>query len=197
MLRYTRFNYFDPTLKNERQRCTEAVSRYNNACAFRSGVSEQEAQAMLMKVFDPSLDTTHSFLAPCKGKGVLGPGVKIEAPFKCSYGYNIRIMDNVFVGEGTRIDDSARVEIGPRTWIGQNATILTTDVSKDMVDRKGTEGTCYAKPVTIASEVVIGAGAVIYPGITLARGATDEPFAIVRDSLSENTTQRALVGIRM
>lgn len=197
MLRHTRFNYFDPTLKNERQRCAEALARYNAACQLRSGVTEQEAQNMLMKVFDPQLDTTHSFLAPCKEKGVLGPGVKIEAPFKCTYGYNLRVLDNVFIGENARIDDSARVEIGSRTWIGPNVTILTTDVSKDMVDRKGTESACYAAPVTIASEVVIGANAVIYPGVILGRGSTVEPFALVRESLGENQVQRAAVGPRL
>lgn len=196
MLRHTRFNYFDSTLKNERQRCAEALARYNNACMLRSGVTEQEAQNMLMKVFDPSLDLTHHPIAPCKEKGVLGPGVKIEGPFKCTYGYNLRIMDNVFIGENTRIDDSARVDIGARTWIGPNVTILTTDVSKDMVDRKGTESTCYAAPVVIHPEVVIGSNAVIYPGVTLSRGSTVEPFALVRDSLGENQIQRAAVGPR-
>lgn len=197
MLRHTRFNYFDPTLKNERQRCAEALARYNNACTLRSGVTEQEAQSMLLKVFDPSMDTTHSFLAPCKEKGVLGPGVKIEGPFKCTYGYNLRVRDCVFIGENTRIDDSARVEIGARTWIGPNVTILTTDVGKDMVDRKGTESACYAAPVTIASEVVVGSNAVIYPGVVLGRGSTVEPFAVVRESLGENQVQRAAVGQRL
>lgn len=197
MLRHTRFNYFDPTLKNERQRCAEALARYNAACMLRSGVTEQEAQNMLMKVFDPSLDTTHSFLAPCKEKGHVGPGVKIEGPFKCTYGYNLRVRDSVFIGEGTRIDDSARVDIGARTWIGPNVTILTTDVSKDMVDRKGTESGCIAMPVTIAPEVVIGANAVIYPGVTLGHGSTVEAFAVVKEPLGDNQVQRAPVGPRL
>lgn len=197
MLRHTRFNYFDSTLKNERQRCSEALARYNAACMLRSGVTELEAQNMLLKVFDPSLDTTHSFLAPCKEKGVLGPGVKIEGPFKCTYGYNLRVRDNVFIGENTRIDDSARVEIGARTWIGPNVTILTMEVNKDMIDRKGTESTCYAAPVNIASEVVVGSNAVIYPGVTLGRGSTVEPFALVRENLGENQVQRAAIGPRL
>lgn len=197
MLRHTRFNYFDQTLKNERQRCAEALARYNNACTLRSGVTEEEAQKMLMKVFDPALDTTHHPIAPCKEKGVLGPGVKIEGPFKCTYGYNLRVMDNVFIGENTKIDDSARVEIGVRTWIGPNVTILTTEFAKDMVDRKGTESLCSAAPVTIHAEVVIGQNAVIYPGVVLGRGSTVEAFAVVRTSLGENQVQQAAVGPRI
>lgn len=153
---------------------------------------------MLTKVFDPSLDHGHSFLAPCKEKGILGPNVVIEAGFRCTYGYNIRIMDNVFIGEGTRIDDSARVDIGARTWIGPDVKILTNDVSKDMVQRKGTAGQkCCATGIDIASEVVIGAGATIYPGVKLGRGATVEAGAIVTHSLGENVTQKAYNGARM
>lgn len=198
MLRGAPYNYFDPTLKNERQRCANALLRYNNACQLGSGISETETQSMLMKVFDPKQDSTHSFAAPCRIEGHLGPGVKIEPGFRCTYGYNIRVFDNVFIGEHTRIDDSARVDIGARTWIGANVTILTNSPAHDMVQRKGTDGQqcCTASPVTIGSEVVIGAGAVIYPGVKLGRGSTIEPFAIVKVSLDDYDTQFAPLGQR-
>lgn len=197
MLRHSRYNHFDPTLQNERQRCERALERYNNACQLDSGLSEEDARNMLWKVVDPTRDNTHAFLAPCKERGLLSHGVKIEGPFRCTYGYNLKIMDNVYIGKNCNIDDAAKVEIGPRTWIGPNVTILTTDVGKDMVDRKGTGGAWYASPVYIASEVVIGANAVIYPGVRLERGSTVEPFALVRESLPENQTQLAPVGGRM
>lgn len=196
MLRNSRFNYFDTTLKDERHRCEKALERYNAACKQSSGVSETEAQKIFEKVIDPSKDTTHSFLAPCKEKGLLGPGVKVEGPFSCTYGYNLRLYDNVCISKNCNIDDAATVEIGPRTYIGPNVTILTTDVSKDMIDRKGTESVWLAKPVIIASEVVIGANAVIYPGVRLGRGSTVEAFAIVTANLLENQTQKAAIGPR-
>lgn len=198
MLRGALYNYFDATLKNERQRCATALARYNKACQWGSGVSETELQAMLAKVFDPQLDYTHSFLAVCREKGCLGPGVKIEAGFRCTYGYNLRIYDNVFIGENTRIDDSAKVDIGPRTWIGSDVKILTNDVAKDMVQRKGTDGQqCSASAVSIGPEVVIGTGAVIFPGVKLGKGSTVEPFAVVKTDLADYVTQKVHVGAQM
>ncbi|KAK6371059.1 hypothetical protein LTR64_006306 [Lithohypha guttulata] len=195
MLRGAPYNYFDATLKGERQRCANALLRYNNACQLGSGISETETQAMLQKVFDPKLDTTFNSSAAPRVEGHLGPGVKIEPGFRCTYGYNIRIFDNVFIGESTRIDDSAKVDIGARTWIGANVTILTNDVAKDMVHRKGTDGQqCTARSVIIGAEVVIGTGAVILPGIKLGRGCTVEPFAHVRTDLADFSTQRVFCG---
>lgn len=191
MLRGAPYNYFDPTLKGERQRCANALLRYNNACQLGSGISENETQAMLHKVFDPKLDTTFNSPVAPRIDGHLGPGVKIEPGFRCTYGYNIRIFDNVFIGENTRVDDSGKVDIGARTWVAANVTILTNDVAKDMTVRKGTDGQqCMARPVTIGPEVVIGTGAVILPGVKIGRGATIEPFAHVRTDLVDFATQR-------
>ncbi|KAK5949208.1 hypothetical protein OHC33_009749 [Knufia fluminis] len=196
MLRGAPYNYFDATLKNERQRCANALLRYNNACQLGSGVSEPELQNMLSKVFLPSKDSTHSFVASLKGhEGSLGPGVRIEPGFRCTYGYNIKIYDNVFIGENTRIDDSARVDIGARTWIGADVTILTNEPKVDLVGRKGTDGgLCSAAPVSIGSEVIVGAGAVIYPGVKLGKGSTVEPFAVVKSDLPDLHTRMAAVG---
>lgn len=198
MLRGALYNYFDATLKNERQRCATAVARYNKACEWGSGVSDSELQSMLQKVFDPSLDFTHSFTAICREKGSLGPGVKIEPGFRCTYGYNLRIFDNVFIGENTRIDDSAKIEIGPRTWIGPDVKILTNDVAKDMIQRKGTDGQqCSASAVIIGAEVVIGTGAIIFPGVKLMKGSTVEPYAVVKADLGEYITQKVSIGPQM
>lgn len=150
----------------------------------------------MLKVFDPAQDTTHRFLVLPNQKGVLSHGVKIEAPFNCTYGYNIKIMDSVYIGKNCRIDDAGKVDIGPRTWIGPNVSILTTDVGKDIVDRKGAGAAWFANSVSIGAEVVIGANAVIYPGVRLDRGSTVEPFAVVRESLGEFQTQHAATGGR-
>jgi acetyltransferase-like isoleucine patch superfamily enzyme len=82
------------------------------------GMDAEEARTMLWKVVDPSLDTTHKFDAPPREKGMLSHGVRIEAPFTCTYGYNLKVMDDVYIGKATTIDDAGKVEIGARTWIG-------------------------------------------------------------------------------
>lgn len=117
MLRNSHYNHFDLTLENDRQRCGRALARYNAACSIDSGMDAEEARAMLCKVFDPARDTTHKFDAPPREKGTLSHGVRIEAPFTCTYGYNLKVMDNVYIGKGTTIDDAGKVEIGARTWL--------------------------------------------------------------------------------
>jgi white-opaque regulator 2 len=196
MLRNSRYNHLDPTLENDRQRCDRACARFNAACAIDSGMDVEEARTMLWKVFDPARDTTHKFDAPPRVKGTLSHGVRIEAPFACTYGYNLKVMDNVYIGKNANFDDAGKVEIGARTWIGPNVTILTTDCGKDMVDRKGAAGTWMARDVIIESEVVIGANVLIYPGVRLGRGSTVEPGAIVKEPLGDNMVQRAADGRR-
>ena len=191
MLRSTAYNHFDPTLIYERQRCKRALQRYNAACELDSGLSEQEIRNLLLKVIDASQDTTHKFPSQNHGRGHIGLGVKIEPPFTCTYGYNLKIQDDVYVGEGCRFDDAGTVEIGPRTVIAPGVKILTTDYGKDVVHRKGTKSFFIANDVIIASGVIIGADAIIYPGVRIEEGVTVEPGAVVRESLKANQIQRA------
>lgn len=106
-------------------------------------------------------------------------------------------MENVYIGRGTNIDDAGKVDIGARTWIGPNVTILTSDCTKDLVDRKGVNAAWIARNVYIESEVVIGANAIIYPGVRLGRGSTVEPGAIVKEPLGENQVHCAADGRRI
>jgi acetyltransferase-like isoleucine patch superfamily enzyme len=127
MLRSVQYYHFDPTLVYERQRCDRALERYNAACKLDSGLSEHGVSNLLLKVVDPTQDTTHKFPSRNHSTGHIGLGVKIEAPFTCTYGYNLKLQDNVYVGKGCTFDDAGLVEIGARTIIAPGVTILTTD----------------------------------------------------------------------
>ncbi|OAL18518.1 hypothetical protein AYO22_10495 [Fonsecaea multimorphosa] len=191
MLRSVNYIHMDPTLVYERQRCERALKRYEAACELDSGLSEQEIRNLLVKVLDPSQDTTHRFPSQNHGKGYLGLGVKIETPFTCTYGYNLRIHDDVYVGKGCNFDDAGVIEIGPRTIIGPGVTIITSDHNKDLINRKGTKGLWIANNVLIAAGVIIGAKAIIYPGVKIEEGATVEPGVVVRESLRTNQILKA------
>jgi acetyltransferase-like isoleucine patch superfamily enzyme len=179
MLRNVPYNYFDPTLENERRRCAEAVARYTRAYNPDGGLREEEIHNILMRVFDPAQDTTHAFLSAPRVKGTLGPGVKIEAPFTCRYGYNINIMDDVHIERNCDIDDSGRVDIGRQTWIGPHVCILTSVLCNGSGDDGRSGAQRSARPVWIGPKVQIGARALICAGVRLEEGTIVEPGAVV------------------
>ena len=98
MNRQVPYNRLDPTLVDDRKRCKRALARYNAACEFDSGWDDEQARRMLEKVFDPSRDDTPSKTMPDR-RGTLSHKVKIETPFNCTYGYNLVMMDSVYIGE--------------------------------------------------------------------------------------------------
>lgn len=106
-----------------------------------------------------------------------GADCMIEAPFHCSYGFNIHLGDTVYLNAGCIILDSASVSIGSGTMIGPGAQILCAEHHKDRAKRKA--GIEIAKPVTLGSDVWIGAGAIIMPGVTIGDAAIVGAGAVV------------------
>lgn len=180
MLRNAPYNYFDPTLENERRRCAEAIARYTRASNLYSGLREEAIHDILVKEFDPAEDTTHAFRSAFRVKGALGHGVKIEGPFTCRYGYNLHVMDDVHIERNCEIDDSGRFDIGRLAWIGPHVCILTSVPCKGLADDERSGAQRSARPVWIGPRVQIGARALIYPGVRLEEGTVVEPGAIVR-----------------
>lgn len=97
--------------------------------------------------------------------GSMGSNLEIQPPFYCDYGYNIEIGDEVFMNYGCVILDVAPVKIGDRTLLAPYVQIYTATHPKDWsVRARKLE---YGIPVTIGSDVWIGGGAIICPGVTI------------------------------
>jgi acetyltransferase-like isoleucine patch superfamily enzyme len=206
MMRGHPFRFSDPTLMADRERCRTALSRYNNAASSADAASFQ----LLKQILVPSATGNgngnggghgHGYAyepvysrgsGNGNGKdkliGYLAPGVIVETPFKCHYGYNIKLSEDVYVGENCTIIDAFGVTIGSKTSLGPNVTIITGGPGRDLVDRQGTNSTWTGKPVVIEGEVLVGAGVVIHPGVTLGRGCTIEAGAVVMSSVDANQT---------
>ncbi|UTS80125.1 sugar O-acetyltransferase [Phaeobacter piscinae] len=106
-----------------------------------------------------------------------GQNCLIEAPFHCAYGINITLGDQVYMNAGCTILDSAPVRIGDRSMLGPNVQIYCADHHRDPALRaKGLE---VARPVTLGSDVWIGGGAIILPGVTIDDGAIVGAGAVV------------------
>jgi maltose O-acetyltransferase len=95
----------------------------------------------------------------------VGEGCTIRPPFYCDYGYNISLGDRVFLNFNCCILDVMPVAIGDGTEIGPAVQIMTADHPRDPELRR--QGLEFGKPVTIGSNVWIGASAIILPGITV------------------------------
>lgn len=90
----------------------------------------------------------------------------IEAPVHANWaGRFTSIGNHVWINFGLTLVDDTYITIGDNTQLGPNVTIATATHPLDPILRK--EGYQSNKPVTIGSNVWIGAGAIILPGVTI------------------------------
>ena len=101
--------------------------------------------------------------------GAVAPDVRIEAPFHCAYGFNIRFGASVYLNAGCTILDSAPVTIGAQTMLGPSVQIYCAEHHKDPAKRAA--GLEIARPVTIGRNVWIGGGSIVLAGVTIGDGA--------------------------
>ncbi|EGC48746.1 C6 zinc finger domain-containing protein [Histoplasma capsulatum var. duboisii H88] len=175
-------NYFDPQLNRERERCKAALWRYNNASNPNLGISPDERRRLLQQVLMPPLDP-QAEPSPNTPVGSLGPCAIVETPFNCHFGYNINIGEDVLISENCLLADDCPINIGAHTWIGPNVTILGSMAMGSMLDRKGSRSKYQGRPVVIAEDCWIGAGATILPGVSLGRGAYIAPGEVVKQQI--------------
>lgn len=128
----------------------------------------------------------HNTLAP-KKRGNLGPKLRalmeaptalVETPFHCTYGYNIKLGDQVFLNAGCTILDCALVTIDDQALLGPYVQIYCAEHHMDPVKRS-VEGLEIAKPVHIGKRAWIGGGAIILAGVTIGDGAVVGAGSIV------------------
>ena len=125
----------------------------------------------------------------------VGRGQLVAPPFHCDYGYNITLGDNVFINFSCIILDVMPVEIGADTRIGPAVQIYTADHPRDAVERRG--GLECGRPVKIGSNVWIGGGAIILPGVTIGDDAIVGAGSVVtRDVPAGATVAGNPAGIR-
>lgn len=101
--------------------------------------------------------------------GICGEDAVIEPPFYVDYGKNICIGRGFYANHNLVILDGATVTIGNNVFIGPNCTISTAGHPFEVKLRN--EGLEYAKSITIGSNVWIGMGTQICPGVTIGDNA--------------------------
>lgn len=108
-----------------------------------------------------------------------GDTVWMQPPFYCDYGSNIELGERVFFNFNCVVLDVCRVRIGDFTLIGPAVQIYTPMHPFDAERRRREE---YGKPVEIGSDVWIGGGAIILPGVNVgSRSVIGAGSVVTRD----------------
>jgi maltose O-acetyltransferase len=94
--------------------------------------------------------------------GGIAHDVWVQPPFFCDYGTNIHIGKKCFFNFNCVILDVCQVTIGDHTLFGPAVQIYTPMHPLDHELRRHQE---YGKPVEIGSDVWVGGGAIICPGV--------------------------------
>ncbi len=104
----------------------------------------------------------------------------IEPPFFCDYGRNITVGRSVFFNFNCVVLDVMPVRIGDHTMFGPAVQIYTATHPLDTDQRRS--GLEFGRPVTIGSDVWVGGGAIICPGVTIGdRAVIGAGSVVTRD----------------
>lgn len=132
----------DPQLVSERRRCRSLLHAFN-------GEPDEDKRAAILREL----------------LGRIGSGSFIQPPLACDYGTNVSIGDDVFINFNCVILDCASVTIGDRTQIAPSVQLLAADHPRDAQTRRDLLE--LAHPISIGSNVWLGAGAIVLPGISV------------------------------
>jgi maltose O-acetyltransferase len=111
--------------------------------------------------------------------GAGGEDVWMQPPFFCDYGSNILLGKKCFFNFNCVVLDVCQVKIGDYTLFGPAVQIYTASHPLNAELRRKQE---FGKPVVIGSDVWIGGGSIICPGVTIgSRCVVGAGSVITRD----------------
>jgi len=154
---------YDEELLNERARCKDLCHEYNQLTPS----NRTRQQEIIKKLFG---STKASFM--------------VTAPFWCDYGYNIETGENFYANHNCIILDAAKVTFGDNVFIAPNCGFYTAGHPLDAERRN--RGLEYAYPITVGSNVWIGGGAQIMPGIHIGDNTVIGSGSVVTKNIPSN-----------
>ena len=114
----------------------------------------------------------------------VGENVWIEPDFRCEFGKNITIEDNVYINFGCVILDCAEVTIGANTLLGPNIGLYAANHSIDAEER--IHGGCCGKPIHIGKNVWLGGDVKVVPGVSIGDNTIIGTGSVVTKSIPAN-----------
>jgi maltose O-acetyltransferase len=114
--------------------------------------------------------------------GAGGDSVWMQPPFFCDYGTNIELGERVFFNFNCVVLDVCPVRIGSFTLFGPGVQILAATHPMDAALRRREE---LGRPVEIGSDVWVGGGAIILPGVRIGSRAVIGAGSVVTRDVPE------------
>jgi maltose O-acetyltransferase len=93
-----------------------------------------------------------------------GDSVWMQPPFFCDYGSNIHLGERVYFNFNCVVLDVCEVRIGDFTFCGPAVQIYTATHPMSAGLRRTQE---FGRPISIGSDVWVGGGAIVCPGVTI------------------------------
>lgn len=115
---------------------------------------------------------------------VVDASFRLIPPFRTDHGVTIRVGRRVFLNHGTTINDIGGVTLGDDVMLGPNVSLLTS--GHPVAPQRRTR-TITAAPITIGSNVWIGAGATVLQGVTVGDDAVVAAGAVVTRDVAPAT----------
>lgn len=162
MLAGEMYDALDPELVRNRDRVRDLCQTLN---ASRERDRELRRE-LLLQIFSKGGDTAW-----------------LQPPFFCDYGSNIELGERVFFNFNCTVLDVCKITIGDYCQFGSGVQILTPLHPLDAALRRKQE---YGAPVVIGSDVWVGSGAIILPGVTIGSRTVIGAGSVVSRSLPDD-----------
>jgi maltose O-acetyltransferase len=114
--------------------------------------------------------------------GTGGDTVWMQPPFYCDYGSNILLGERVFFNFNCVVLDVCPVRIGDYTQFGPAVQVYTATHPMNADLRRRQE---FATPIEIGSDVWVGGGAIICPGVRIGSRSVIGAGSVVTRNLPE------------
>lgn len=157
------YNDFDEDLFNKRVEAKKLFKAYN-------------------KTEDDEIDLRNKIMQSLFKS--FGKNVWIEPDFRCEFGKNITIGDNVYINFGCIILDCAEVTIGSNTLLGPNIGLYAANHSTDATER--INGGCYGKPIHIGNSVWLGGDVKVLAGVSIGDNSIIGAGSVVTKNIPSN-----------